>query len=86
MSKYFITQEQLEQIEHYKRMFELNADLIQDLCKSKRDSVVYGFELGKMHTHLRDYFVEMMELESEIRNQKLHAKECGEQTEIRNKD
>ncbi len=69
--KYLITQEQLEKIEHYKRMFELNANLIQDLCNSEKDDVVYGFELGKMYSHLRDCFTEMMELESEIRNQKV---------------
>jgi hypothetical protein len=68
--KYLITQEQLEQIEHYKRMFELNADLVRDLCNSEKDDVVYGFELGKMHSHLRDCFMEMMQLESEIINQK----------------
>ena len=69
--KYLITQEQLEQIEHYKRMFELNADLVKDLCNSEKDDVVYGFELGKMHSHLRHCFIDMMELESEIRNQKV---------------
>jgi hypothetical protein len=69
--KYLISQEQLEQIEHYKRMFELNADLVRDLCNSEKDDVVYGFELGKMHTHLRNCFIEMMDLENEIRNQKI---------------
>ena len=69
--KYLITQEQLEQIEHYKRMFELNADLVKDLCNSEKDDVVYGFELGKMHSHLRDCFIEMMDLENEIINQKV---------------
>lgn len=68
--KYLITQEQLELIEHYKRMFELNAETVQQLCNSEKDDIVYGFELGKMHSHLRDCFTEMMELESEIRNQK----------------
>jgi hypothetical protein len=69
--KYLITQEQLEQIEHYKRMFELNANLVRDVCNSEKDDIVYGFELGKMYSHLRDCFMEMMELENEIRNQKV---------------
>jgi hypothetical protein len=69
--KYFITQEQLEIIEHYKRMFSLNADLLRDLCNEEKDDIVYGFELGMMHSHLRDCFTKMMELESEIRNQKV---------------
>lgn len=69
--KYFITQEQLENIEHYKRMFELNADYIKDLCNGEKDDIVYGFELGRMHSHLRDCFMNMMDLENEIRNQKI---------------
>jgi hypothetical protein len=66
---YYITQEQLELIEHYKRMFELNAETIQELCNSEKDDIVYGFELGKIHSHLRDCFVDMMNLEDEIRKQ-----------------
>lgn len=69
--KYLITQEQLEQIEHYKRMFDLNADLVRDLCNSEKHDIVYGFELGKMHSHLRNCFMEMMTLENEIRNQEV---------------
>ena len=69
--KQIITQEQLELIEHYKRMFELNAEQVRDLCNSEKDDIVYGFELGKIHSHLRDCFTEMMELESEIRHQKV---------------
>ena len=69
--KYLITQEQLEQIEHYERMFELNANLVRDLCNSEKDDIVYGFELGKMHSRLRDCFIEMMDLVNEIRNQKV---------------
>ena len=79
---YTITQEQLETIEHYKRMFELNADLIQDLCSEEKHDVVYGFELGKMHSHLRDCFVEMLELESEIRNQKVGSEYKSEEGDI----
>ena len=67
MSKYLITQEQLEQIEHFKRMFAHNADLIQDLCSGEKDDVVYGFALGEIHSHLRQCFMDMMELEGEIR-------------------
>ena len=66
---YFITQEQLETIEHYKRMFEVNAERIKTLCRSEKDDIVYGFELGEMHYHLRDCFVEMTGLEDEIRKQ-----------------
>ena len=75
MKGYLITQEQLEKIEHYKRMFEVNAEIIQELCHSERDDIVYGFNLGKMHSHLRQCFIEMMELESEIKSQPFNTKE-----------
>lgn len=73
-TKYLITHEQLEQIEHFKRMFEMNAELVEKLGNSEKDDIVYGFELGKMYSHLRDCFVDMMELESEIRNQVFESK------------
>ncbi len=69
MKKYYVTQEQLESIDHFKRMFELNADTIRQLCSSEKDDVVYGFELGGIHSHLRDCFIEMFDLEGEIRKQ-----------------
>lgn len=67
---YYITKEQFESISHYKRMFELNAENIKELCDSEKDDIVYGYHLGQIQYHLRDCFVEMMELEDEIRNQK----------------
>lgn len=73
-TKYYITQEQLESIEHLKRMFELNADRVQELCNSEKDDIVYGFELGGMHSHLRDCFVNMMQLEDQIRQQEIEKK------------
>jgi hypothetical protein len=69
--KYYITQDQLEDIEHYKRMFEFNASRVGQLCNSEQDDIVYGFELGQMYAHLRDCFIKMMELESSIREQSL---------------
>ena len=69
--KYLITQEQIEQIDHFKRMFQFNADLVRDLCESEKDDIVYGFELGKMHSHLRDCFMEMLELTDQIIKQEV---------------
>lgn len=68
---YYITKEQLESIIHYKRMFELEAENIQKLCDSEKDDIVYGFELGLTHTHLKECFVKMMDLEDEILKQKI---------------
>lgn len=67
---YIITHDQLETIEHYKRMFEINANLISELCNSEKHDIVYGFELGKMYSHLRECFFNMSKLEDEIRKQK----------------
>lgn len=69
--KYFITKEQLNFIEHYKRMFELEADNIKGLCSSEKDDIVYGFVLGETHSHLRQCFIDMMELYNEIKEQKI---------------
>ena len=73
MREYKITQEQLETLQHYTRMFELNADLVKDLCNNEKDDVVYGFELGKIYTHLRECFTEMYDLEQEIIKQRIDA-------------
>jgi hypothetical protein len=67
--EYKITEEQVESIYDLKRGFEYNASLIKNLCASEKDDVVYGFELGEIHSNLRDCFVRMMELEEEIKNQ-----------------
>ena len=69
--RYFITREQLEDIEYYKRMFDVHSNSIRDLCSSEKDDVVYGFELGEIHSHLRQCFMNMMELENAIRSQKI---------------
>jgi hypothetical protein len=63
-----ITAEQLENIEHYQRMFSHNSDLIQELCSEKQDNIVYGFELGKMHSHLEECRMGMMKLTQDIRD------------------
>jgi hypothetical protein len=72
---YLITQEQLEKIEHYKRMFEVNAEIVHGLCSEEKDDIVFGFELGKIQTHLIQCFIGMMELENEIRSQPSNTKE-----------
>ena len=68
--KIYITEEQLYTIEHYKRMFEVNAENIEKLCNGEKADIVYGFELGKIHSHLRECFLNMMDLFDEIKEQK----------------
>ena len=50
-------------------MFNHNAEEIERLCSSEKDDIVYGYELGKMYTHLRDCFMGMMDLEDEIKSE-----------------
>jgi hypothetical protein len=58
---YVINRDDLRIFEHYAEMFRLNAERINELCSSEKDDVVYGFELGQIHSHMRDCFVEMLE-------------------------
>jgi hypothetical protein len=62
-----ITSEQLENIEHYQRMFSLNSDKIEGLCRKELDDISYGFELGKISCHLEECFVGMAILIDEIK-------------------
>ncbi len=67
--EYRITEDQLETINHYKKMFDINSDRIQELCNSEKDDIVYGFELGMIYSHLRECFMEMGKLEDKIKRQ-----------------
>ena len=62
-----ITEEQLDSIEHYQRMFRVNSEALSGLCQQERDDVVYGFELGQLHKHLEECFIEMLHLTEKIR-------------------
>ena len=50
-------------------MFSVNADEIKELCNTERFDIVYGFELGQMYSHLKNCYIEMIELEDEIKKQ-----------------
>ena len=69
--RYIINQEQLEQLEHFKAMFSMAAEQIQDFCNEERADVVYGFELGRIHSYLRQHFMDFMMLEDEIHKQEI---------------
>lgn len=68
-NKYIITQDQLEIIEHFQRMFDLHSGYIKDLCGSEKDDIVYGFELGKMYNSMREHYMDMMTLTTNIKTQ-----------------
>lgn len=74
---YNISQKQLDDINYFQRMFQLNAETIQELCNSEKDDVVYGFELGRMHSHLKKCYMEMLELEGDIREQNDYTEESA---------
>lgn len=67
MKEYKITEEQFEQLTYFKRMFEFNAQLVEDVCKEEKRDIEYGFELGKIHSNLRKHFIDMEEFENEIK-------------------
>lgn len=67
MKGYLITEEQLEKLGDFERMIGGCAEIIQVLCSEEKDDIVYGFELGKVHSDLRQCYIDMMNLQSEIR-------------------
>lgn len=71
MRNFSINDDQLEIIDHHRRMFEVYSDTINELCSSEKDDIVYGFELGKIHNYMRESFHKMTELYQEIKNQEI---------------
>lgn len=69
--KYFITQDQFEQIDYFKRMFDTKSDWIKELCSTEKSDINYGFELGQMYNYLRANFIEFQGLCLEIKDQKI---------------
>lgn len=69
--EYTITQEQINLIGHFKRMIELNCELLKHLCDdSTKNRLEIGFELGKIYSNLNFCHNEMIDFEIEIRDQK----------------
>tara|TARA_R110000868_G_scaffold176916_5_gene415000 strand:+ start:11000 stop:11215 length:216 start_codon:yes stop_codon:yes gene_type:complete len=70
MSKnYKITPEQFRDLQHYNRMFEHHADGVSQLCDEERSDIEYGFTLGKLHSNLRDHYLDMSILLTKIVDQ-----------------
>jgi hypothetical protein len=68
MKGYKITQEQFESIQHFKRMFDSQSDLILEITKEEKPDILIGFELGKLYNYQRDCYIQMMELETQIKS------------------
>lgn len=71
----YITQEQIEDIEHIKRMFNLNAERIEKLCSVERGDIQYGFELGQIYSHLKEMFISTDNLLEELSGQVIEKHE-----------
>ena len=63
-----ITQEQLESLQHYQRMFVQHRDELTQLCKEERPDINIGFELGRMSKYCGDFAMQMDILINEIDN------------------
>ena len=70
MGKIFeITEEQLDTLIQCRSMLSINSEEIEELCNSKKDNIVYGFELGKIYSSLRDSFFNIDKFIDLIKNQ-----------------
>jgi len=69
MKNYNITHDQFMSLGHYNRMFEHYSETIQRIIsKGHDDDISLGFELGKLHSDIRDSFISMTELMDNIKN------------------
>ena len=73
-NKYLITETQLKLIGHYRTMFEFNAESIKTMCHTEKGDVAQGFELGQRYSHLIDCYLQMTDLEDEIKEQQFIEK------------
>lgn len=68
---FYISRDQFEKIRQYSNIIDACNERIAKLCSSKKDDIVYGFELGQIQWLLTDNRMVMLELEDAIRQQKL---------------
>jgi len=66
---YYLTIEDFEQIKYFKSMFELAVQDIEHLCKIEKTDIEFGFKLGLIYSQLRGYLLDMLDLESNIKEQ-----------------
>lgn len=61
-TEYKITKKQIEHFEHFISMINYNAENLRTVCNQERSDIEYGFELGNMHSHFKQLYVEMSNL------------------------
>lgn len=62
-----LTQEQLESLQHYQRMFVQHRDELTQLCKEERPDINIGFELGNMAAWFGRFAQDMDEVLNKIK-------------------
>lgn len=67
--EYRITKDQLRRFIHYAEYFDMIAESIRELCSSEKDDIVYGYELGKLYYHLKEYAQGIREMEYDIEHE-----------------
>ena len=65
-TKYYITREQLRFLDHYQNMFNNVAEDVKGLSSGENTDMQLGFELGKLHSTLRDQHLHMLSLTTTI--------------------
>jgi hypothetical protein len=68
-NKYYITNRQLRDLNHYQEMFDKVSQEIKELCSNEKSDMEYGFELGKMYHTLCDQHLYMLSLITDIQYQ-----------------
>ena len=58
----------MEGLDHYARMFRVEADTLSELCSTERYDINIGYVLGQSQSHMMDCSIKMHELINEIKN------------------
>lgn len=71
MEDYRITKEQFNDLRYIKDNLRYFLDDLSGLCATEKPDVVYGFELGKLHTYLSLRSVELIDILADIQQNEL---------------
>jgi len=70
-NNYYITDDQLRFLEHYKTMFDMVANDVKGLSTKDNTDIQHGFELGRIYSNLRDQHLSMLSLTTDIGYQRI---------------
>lgn len=65
-----ITQEQLDGLKHYQKMFINQRDELTQLCREERPDINIGFELGRMSKYCGDWAMDLDSIINDIEDQR----------------